>query len=57
MEITKHNFNDHIDEIKDLIHKSEFISMDTEFTGYSSCKQDHGHPYDTLEDRYQVKDT
>ena len=27
--------------------------MDTEFTGYSACKQDKGHQYDTLEDRYQ----
>ncbi|CAI2361076.1 unnamed protein product [Moneuplotes crassus] len=53
MEITKHNLQEKFGEIKELIHKSDFIAMDTEFTGYSACLQDRGHSYDTIEDRYQ----
>lgn len=54
MEVTKHNFAEKFGEIRDLIHQADFISMDTEFTGYSACLQDRGHAYDTIEDRYQV---
>jgi hypothetical protein len=51
MEITKHNLEENFETIKDLIYKSDYISMDTEFSGYSACKQDKGHAYDLIEDR------
>lgn len=53
MEITKENLREHFEFIKESIHGCDFITMDTEFTGYSASKQDKGHAYDTIEDRYQ----
>ena len=43
MEVHKENFSESFD----------FITIDTEFTGYSASRHDRGTPYDTTEVRYQ----
>ena len=51
MEVTRKNFNESFEFIKECIHAADFISFDTEFSGYSAWKQDRGHDYDLLEER------
>ena len=52
MEVTRANFTEAFEYIKAWIHSADLISFDTEFSGYSAWKQDRGHEYDMLEERY-----
>ena len=53
MEVHKENFSESFDFIKQSIKDCDFITIDTEFTGYSASRHDRGTPYDTTEVRYQ----
>ena len=52
MEITQDNLAENLQLIKDSIDEAEFISLDTEFSGYSDTPDDKEHDYDTVEERY-----
>ena len=52
MEITQDNFFENLQLIKDSIEEAEFISLDTEFSGYTDTPNDREHEYDTLEEKY-----
>lgn len=49
MEITQDNFDNSISLIKESIAKSEFISIDLEFSGYTSGLLDREHEFDDVE--------
>jgi len=53
MEITQDNFQESLKIIEDSIDWADFISIDTEFSGYTDTPDDKEHDYDTIEERYQ----
>lgn len=53
MEITQENFEQSLPLIKESITNSEFISLDLEFSGYSSSLLDRENEYDSAEERFQ----
>jgi hypothetical protein len=52
MEITQDNFEQSFDLIAESIESAEFISIDLEFSGYTSSILDRENEYDTVEERY-----
>ena len=53
MEITQDNFEQSLPLVLESIEGSDFISLDLEFSGYTSSLEDKEHEYDTVEERYQ----
>jgi len=53
MEITSSNFDQSLPVVERSIQTADFITFDTEFSGYTACDDDKGHDYDTMVERYQ----
>ncbi|XP_061188367.1 poly(A)-specific ribonuclease PNLDC1-like [Saccostrea echinata] len=52
MEVNKHNFEEYLPKISESISKSEFIAIDTEFTGLNLGGETKNSLFDSIEDRY-----
>ena len=52
-QITFKNFDSVKQKILTLIHQSEFIAFDCEFSGLALREEDEHNIYDSVEDRYQ----
>lgn len=52
MEVTSDNFKEMMPLVEETIQKADFIAMDTEFSGYAACLEDHQNEYDSLEEKY-----
>lgn len=52
MDITQHNFLQHLPIIERSIETADFIAFDTEFSGLCVGFEDKQHDYDSLEDKY-----
>ncbi|CAI2361918.1 unnamed protein product [Moneuplotes crassus] len=53
MEVTKENFDEAFEVVKEAVNECDIMAFDTEFTGFSISIEDRGHDYDSIEDRYQ----
>jgi hypothetical protein len=53
MEILASNFKDAFPLFTASLHACDFVSIDTEFSGYQLADEDKPHDFDTLESRYQ----
>ncbi|XP_055874675.1 poly(A)-specific ribonuclease PARN-like isoform X1 [Biomphalaria glabrata] len=52
MEITKHNFNDELENIMSAIENCDYLAIDGEFTGLDSGDGGHAAQFDTPAERY-----
>jgi len=52
-EVVRSNFSVLLPLIEDCINRSEFLAVDTEFTGLAAQPSDEPSFFDTIEERYQ----
>ena len=50
MDISSANFEKHYSRIEESIKTADFISIDTEFSGWTVSAEDQGHEFDSIED-------
>ncbi|CAE1324447.1 PARN [Acanthosepion pharaonis] len=53
MEVTRRNFHECFDDVKESIQQATFFAIDGEFTGLDHPDHGHPQPFDTPEERYQ----
>ena len=52
MDVTQDNFEEAFTLFQESLALADFVTFDTEFSGFSIFKEDKGHDYDSIEDRY-----